>query len=667
MSNDLQRFHATFFEESREGLDAMEAGLLALESGSGGSDTIHTVFRAAHSIKGGAATFGFQSVTALTHLLETLLDELRDGRRTLTAAIIEALLNANDVLRHLLHAAETGEPGDANALQGMQQRLQALLDEDASAHPSSAPAAAGDSAKAPTETSADWKIDFRPHPTMFMGGNDPLRILRELDRHSTLAAQCDVSGLPSFATLDPLQSYFAWHLALPGATPRSDIDEAFAWVTDECALDVQRQAQQPALAIVPASAKPASTETGAEISAAPTTGGDNSADSSIRVAVGKVDALINLVGELVITQAMLKQQANVLDPTGNAKLLAGLEQLDRNTRQLQETVISVRMLPVESAFRRMPRLVRDLATRLGKQVRLRTSGEATELDKGLIELVVDPLVHLVRNAVDHGLETPEMRLAAGKEATGTITLAAAHQGSHIVIEVADDGRGLDRERIVQKAIERGIALPESPTDAQVWDLIFHPGFSTAQQITDVSGRGVGMDVVKKNIGALGGEVEIQSRAGQGTRVIVRLPLTLAIIDGMSIGVGGETFILPLNCVIESLQLQPQDVRSVSGKECMLRVREEYMPLLSVHELFNVQHSLADDDLGLAVVIEADGRKLALRVDRLIGQQQVVVKSLESNYRRVQGISGATILGDGSVALIIDAGALLRALAQPQAA
>ncbi len=665
MSNDLQRFHATFFEESREGLDAMEAGLLALESGSGGSDTIHTVFRAAHSIKGGAATFGFQSVTALTHLLETLLDELRDGRRTLTPAIIEALLNANDVLRHLLHAAETGEASDANALQSMQQRLQALLDEDASAHPSSAHAATDNSTKVPAETDADWKIDFRPHPTMFMGGNDPLRILRELDRHGTLSAQCDVSGLPSFANLDPLQSYFAWHLALPGATTRSDIDEAFAWVTDECALDVQRQAQQAAIVSIPA--KPPSTEHGAEAAAMPAAGGDNAHDSSIRVAVGKVDALINLVGELVITQAMLKQQANVLDPTGNAKLLAGLEQLDRNTRQLQETVISVRMLPVESAFRRMPRLVRDLATRLDKQVRLRTSGEATELDKGLIELVVDPLVHLVRNAVDHGLETPEMRLAAGKEATGTITLAAAHQGSHIVIEVADDGRGLDRERIVQKAIERGIALPESPTDAQVWDLIFHPGFSTAQQVTDVSGRGVGMDVVKKNIGALGGEVEIQSRAGLGTRVIVRLPLTLAIIDGMSIGVGEETFILPLNCVIESLQLQPQDVRSVSGKECMLRVREEYMPLLSVHELFNVQHSLADDDLGLAVVIEADGRKLALRVDRLIGQQQVVVKSLESNYRRVQGISGATILGDGSVALIIDAGALLRALAQPQAA
>ncbi|MGJ4730539.1 chemotaxis protein CheA, partial [Luteimonas sp. SDU101] len=394
-------------------------------------------------------------------------------------------------------------------------------------------------------------------------------------------------------------------------------------------------------------------------------------DNSIRVAVAKVDALINLVGELVITQAMLRQRSEHLDPVANEALMSGLVQLERNTRDLQESVMGVRMLPVDFAFSRFPRMVRDIATRLGKKVQLRTHGEATELDKGVIEKIVDPLVHLVRNAIDHGLELPEERRAAGKDETGTLSLSAAHQGANIVIEIGDDGRGLDRERILRKAAERGIAMPEHPTDAQVWDLVFAPGFSTADTLTDLSGRGVGMDVVRKNIAALGGQVEIRSRAGHGTTVVIRLPLTMAIVDGMSVAVGEEVFIVPLSMVIESLLPTPADIRTIAGEARVLRVREDYLPLIDLAGQYGLPGAARaegeDAPPRIAVVVEADGRRLALEVDELLGQQQVVVKNLESNYKRVAGVSGATILGDGRVALIVDAGGLGQAAPLPAAA
>ncbi|MEG1680614.1 MAG: chemotaxis protein CheW, partial [Stenotrophomonas sp.] len=379
----------------------------------------------------------------------------------------------------------------------------------------------------------------------------------------------------------------------------------------------------------------------------------------------KVDALINLVGELVITQAMLKQVSGGLDPAHAEQLLAGLDLLERNTRDLQEAVIGVRMLPVDAVFRRFPRLVRDLSSRLGKQVRLRTIGEGTELDKGLIEKIADPLVHLVRNSIDHGLEMPDVRREAGKDETGTITLAASHQGGHIVIEVSDDGRGLNREKILAKALERGLSVPDNPTDAQVWDLIFQPGFSTADAVTDLSGRGVGMDVVRRNIQALGGEVQLESRTGAGTRVLIRLPLTLAILDGMTVSVAGETLILPLAYVLEALQPQPDDIRSMAGEGRVLRVRGEYLPILSLGQYYGYPDNPQADPL--VVVVEGDGQKIALEVDELIGQQQVVVKNIENNYRRISGVSGATILGDGRVALIVDIGGLVRSLRTQQAA
>ena len=662
MNMDMQRFHATFFEESREGLEAMEAGLLSLEQGSRDGDLINSIFRAAHSIKGGSATFGFDAIAGLTHVLETLLDELRAGQRAVSPPAVDAMLASVDVLRALLAEAEHGTPADPAAVQAIKDRLNAVLTGQ------DAPVAAAAAPKA-DETPEGWKIGFTPAPSLFMSGNDPLRIIRELEHLGPLEVACRLERLPGFDQLDPLEAYLAWDLGLIGKVPRSAVDDVFAWVVDDCELDIQPM-QRDAIPVAAVAAVEAATAApvvaAAQTGAAPAQAAANdTAETSIRVSVDKIDGLINLVGELVITQAMLKQVSGVLDPAQCERLFAGLDLLERNTRDLQEAVIGVRMLPVDAVFRRFPRLVRDLSARLGKQVRLRTVGEGTELDKGLIERIADPLVHLVRNSIDHGLEMPDVRAQAGKDETGTITLAASHQGGHIVIEVSDDGRGLNRERILAKAAERGLAVPENPTDSQVWDLIFQPGFSTAEAVTDLSGRGVGMDVVRRNIQALGGEVQLESAANQGTRVVIRLPLTLAILDGMAVSVGDETLILPLTYVLEALQPVADDVRTVAGDGRVLRVRGEYLPMVALNDYYRYGDARASDPL--VVVVEADGQKLALEVDELIGQQQVVVKNLENNYRRIDGISGATILGDGRVALIVDVGGLVRSRRMQQAA
>lgn len=673
MSNDLKRFHATFFEESREGLEAMETGLLDLEAGRGSADTINSVFRAAHSIKGGSATFGFTKVAELTHVLETLLDELRAGKRPLTTDAMDAMLASVDVLRGLLAAAEAGvPPADDGA--GIVARLNAVLTGKTTIAVGAAPAAAAPvaaKAKAPDR----FVIAFAPKPSMYLSGNDPLRILRELAELGEMKVDCDVSGLPDFEALDPSTSYLKWTLTLPGSASETAIRDAFSWVEDECELSINGDGAgaapveaAPAPAVAPAPAEPspvpASTPSPA-LAAVPGSGAPPAAagaavgggeDASIRVQASKVDMLINLVGELVITQAMLKQVGSGIEGPLAERLMAGLETLERNTRDLQEAVISVRMLPVDAVFRRFPRLVRDLASRLGKQVQLKTFGETTELDKGLIEKISDPMVHLVRNAIDHGLETTEDRIKAGKDPTGTIALAASHQGGNIVIEVSDDGKGLNRDKILAKAREKGIPVPDNPSDAEVFNLIFAPGFSTADQVTDLSGRGVGMDVVRKNIQSLGGEVVLDSAPGKGTKVTIKLPLTLAILDGMTVKVGEEVFVLPLGYVIESMKPLPENVRSVSGEGRVLKVRGEYLPMVHLGQHFGMGGAERPE---ITVIVEGDGQKLALEVDELIGQQQVVVKSLEANYRRINGISGATILGDGRVALIIDVPGLVR--------
>ncbi|MCG8276835.1 chemotaxis protein CheA [Stenotrophomonas sp. NLF4-10] len=660
MSMDLQRFHATFFEESREGLDAMEAGLLEMEGGQQDPEVINSVFRAAHSIKGGAGTFGFDTIAGVTHVLETLLDELRAGKRPLEAAAVDAMLASVDVLRALLREAEHGQPADPAAVAAVKARLEAVLSGTAAA-----PVVAKQEETAEPE---GWQIGFVPAPSLFMSGNDPLRIIRELETFGPLQVDARMERLPGFEQMDPLEAYIAWDLGLTGRIPRSKIEDTFAWVVDDCELDIQPVLAPPSLATsAPAPVQEAVAEAAPRPSAAGNAPANaaHEAESSIRVSVDKVDALINLVGELVITQAMLKQVSGGLDPSHAERLLAGLDLLERNTRDLQEAVIGVRMLPVDAVFRRFPRLVRDLSSRLGKQVRLRTIGEGTELDKGLIEKIADPLVHLVRNSIDHGLEMPDVRKQAGKDETGTITLAASHQGGHIVIEVSDDGRGLNRDKILAKAHERGLAIPDNPSDAQVWDLIFQPGFSTADAVTDLSGRGVGMDVVRRNIQALGGEVQLESHTGAGTRVLIRLPLTLAILDGMTVSVAGETLILPLAYVLEALQPKAEDIRTMAGEGRVLRVRGEYLPILSLGNYYGYRTDSHADPL--VVVVEGDGQKIALEVDELLGQQQVVVKNIENNYRRIGGVSGATILGDGRVALIVDVGGLVRSLRVPQAA
>lgn len=666
MSMDLQRFHATFFEESREGLDAMEAGLLELEGGQRDPEVINSVFRAAHSIKGGAGTFGFDTIAGVTHVLETLLDELRAGKRALEPAAVDAMLASVDVLRALLREAEHGQAADPTAVAAVKARLEAVLSGQAVAPVATKPAA---------ETAAEpegWQIGFVPAPSLFMSGNDPLRIIRELESLGPLQVDARMERLPGFEQMDPLEAYIAWDLGLTGRIPRSKIEDTFAWVVDDCELDIQPILAPPSLATnAPTPVQEVAAEVATASRPATATAGNapanaaHEAESSIRVSVDKVDALINLVGELVITQAMLKQVSGGLDPAHAERLLAGLDLLERNTRDLQEAVIGVRMLPVDAVFRRFPRLVRDLSSRLGKQVRLRTIGEGTELDKGLIEKIADPLVHLVRNSIDHGLEMPDVRKQAGKDEMGTITLAASHQGGHIVIEVSDDGRGLNRDKILAKAQERGLAVPDNPTDSQVWDLIFQAGFSTADAVTDLSGRGVGMDVVRRNIQALGGEVQLESQTGAGTRVLIRLPLTLAILDGMTVSVAGETLILPLAYVLEALQPKAEDIRTMAGEGRVLRVRGEYLPILSLGNYYGYRSEAHEEPL--VVVVEGDGQKIALEVDELLGQQQVVVKNIENNYRRIGGVSGATILGDGRVALIVDVGGLVRSLRVAQAA
>jgi len=615
-------------------------------------------------MKGGAGSFGFTAITELTHLLETLLDQMRSGKREIEANAVDALLSSVDVLRSLLAAAQGSGPVDSASLASICERLKVVL---TGASPAAVVAKAPAAVDAVAPAGVGWTIHFAPHAHLFLTGNDPLRILSELQRLGTCTVSCDEARLPAFRDIDPTTSVLAWKVALHGEVERSVVEDLFSWVEGDCDLHIEALAAGSAT-VAPAAAAAAAAPGASNVvplrderaSALPPA---SAPESSIRVAVSKVDALINLVGELVITQAMLKQQSAALDPVLNEKLLNGLNQLDRNTRDLQEAVMGVRMMPVEFVFSRFPRMVRDLAGKLGKSVRMKTIGEGTELDKGVIEKISDPLVHLVRNAIDHGLEMPEARTVAGKDETGTITLSASHQGGHIVIEVSDDGRGLDRERIAAKAAERGIALPPGASDADVFNVIMLPGFSTAAEVTDVSGRGVGMDVVKKNIIALGGSVEIASKPGIGTRITIRLPLTLAILDGMTVAVGEEIFIAPLNFVVESMQLNPNDIKTISGNSRLLRVRGDYVPLLSMADLFGARRVPREHHVPIAVIVEGDGRRLALEVDELVGQQQVVVKSLENNYRRIHGISGATILGDGRVALIIDVGGLARGLVE----
>jgi two-component system chemotaxis sensor kinase CheA len=673
MTLDLAQFNEAFFEESFEAIDSMEAALLALDPGVPDPESINTIFRVAHSIKGGAAMFGFKEVASFTHSLETLLDELRAGRIAVDDTIADILLKSVDVLRALLAATQQGGPIDMQQAADLQFDIESIIArrpgapcaDEAGPEPLVADAAAQRPAFANR-----WHIRFAPAAGFMLAGHDPLILIEQLETLGLPRVEADLRALPSFGEFDPTHSFLSWQIELDSNATREEVAGIFDWAEDSCELSIDA-AGAPGGRGEPETIRPdASVETGrlvtrhapepdrAGAGEPPKPAGVDA--NSIRVSAAKVDALINTVGEIVITQAMLAELGARAQGPVAEDLRTGLGQLERSVRELHEAVMRVRMLPISFAFNRFPRLVRDLSHRLGKKIELRTSGEQTEIDKTVLERIGDPLVHLVRNCIDHGIELPGDRVSAGKPATGTITLEAYHRGSAIIIEVGDDGRGLDQERILAKARNRGlIPAGDTPGIEEIIDLIFLPGFSTADRATDLSGRGVGMDVVRRNIKDLGGSIEVSSDAGAGTRFTIRLPLTLAIVDGQTVAVGKETYIVPLVSIIESLQLRARDVNRLSGFGDVFWFRGDYLPILRLHELFGVtprHHEISD---GLVVVAEGDGRRVGLFVDELLGQQQVVIKSLENNYGTVDGVSGATILGDGSVALILDLPGLIR--------
>ena len=702
---DLSQFYQVFFEEAGENLEQMEQMLLELDLSAADDEELNAVFRCAHSVKGGAATFGFSDVAELTHQMETLLDKLRRHELHPTSGMVDVLLQAGDALKSLLARHQNGGQGEALDTSDLVAHIRGLAHgEDpgslgpaptpaAAAAPAPAPAAAPEPAAAPASAAATGKRELEltvgplEQPELAdnlaelfkeitdLGTIEPLDGGRPADgmrrfKVVTTSSDSDLLDLFTFhvarerLVLAPLGPGYGFHTGNPGA-PKEEAppkDPGYGFFDD--APGAPAAAAGSTASATPAAAPaPAPAAAAAKPAAAPRTearaSGQGLDSSTLRVSVEKVDQLINLVGELVITQAMLAQNSRDTDHALSQSLTSGLADLERNTRDLQEAVMSIRMIPMSMVFNRFPRMLRDLAAKLGKKVDLVTQGEATELDKGLVEKITDPLTHLVRNSCDHGIELPEERLAKGKPEHGTVTLVASHQGGSIVIEVRDDGKGLSRTKLLAKARERGLDVSDAMSDQEVYALIFAPGFSTAEVVTDVSGRGVGMDVVKKNITALGGSVEIDSAEGYGMSVKVRLPLTLAIMDGMSIGVGEEVYILPLSSVVESFQIEPSMVKTIGGTGRVVEVRDEFMPVIDLEKVFDVPRFDFEKSTNIMVVVEAEGGRVALMVDELLGQQQVVVKNLEANYRKVNDVSGATIMGDGRVALILDIGALVR--------
>lgn len=655
MSMDITDFYQTFFDEADELLADMEQHLLDLVPEAPDSEQLNAIFRAAHSIKGGAGTFGFTILQETTHLMENLLDEARRGEMQLNTDIINLFLETKDIMQEQLDAYKSSAEPDAASFEYICNALRQLaLEAKGEASAPAVPAAklsvvdaVAEPATAPDAPAGKLRVVLSR-----LKENEVNLLEEELGNLATLSNV--VKGKDSLAA------------TLDGGIGQDDIVAVLCFVieADQIAFETEAGGVEapapaentPAVVAAAPALKAVPKET-----AAPARGekpaARSSESTSIRVAVEKVDQLINLVGELVITQSMLAQRSNELDPVTHGDLITSMGQLQRNARDLQESVMSIRMMPMEYVFSRFPRLVRDLAGKLNKQIELTLMGSSTELDKSLIERIIDPLTHLVRNSLDHGIELPENRVAAGKSPVGNLILSAEHQGGNICIEVTDDGAGLNRERILAKAISQGMAVNENMTDEEVGMLIFAPGFSTAEQVTDVSGRGVGMDVVKRNIQEMGGHVEIQSKKGAGTTIRILLPLTLAILDGMSVKVADEVFILPLNAVMESLQPREEDLHPLAGGERVLEVRGEYLPLVELWKVFEVDGAKTEATQGIVVILQSAGRRYALLVDQLIGQHQVVVKNLESNYRKVPGISAATILGDGSVALIVDVSAL----------
>jgi two-component system chemotaxis sensor kinase CheA len=683
MAIDISQFSEIFFDETEELLADLEKLLLTVNIDAPDPEDINAIFRIAHSIKGGAATFGFADLIDITHVLESMLDKIRHGQDQFTADHQEILLQSRDVLKMQLDGLRFNTPVDSEKAADIKMVLESMIDKQQLAP---APQVFDISGKS-VEESAYLQCFHIELPEIsekdIEALAEELSLLGTLERIADPEHQYVVFELMSNEGEDEILALCSFILdpddikvsRCAGFAVNNDTGggqaDASAGISDDDELgygfflppeddEATKKVAEPIIqpvpviaAVVPELKKP---EVRAETPALPPV---NTESSTIRVSVEKVDQLINLVGELVITHAMIAKRSEGMDMALHEKLLNGIAQLGQNSRDLQETAMSMRMMPIEVVFSRFPRMVRELSAKLGKQINLVVQGNSIELDKGLIEKIVDPLTHLVRNSIDHGIEKPDIRVQKAKLPAGRLGLSAMHRGGHVVIEISDDGAGLNRSKILDKARSEGKQISDNLSDDEVWQLIFAPGFSTAEVVTDLSGRGVGMDVVKRNIISLGGTVNIQSMEGAGTTITVSLPLTLAILDGMSIKVGDETYILPLSSVIESFQPLDANIKEISGQGAVIFVRGEYLPIVPLYEVFNIDARCREPVNGILVIITSDDRKAAILVDDLVGQQQIVVKNIESNYRKVPYISGATIMGDGSVSLIIDVSELLR--------
>ncbi len=647
--NDLDQFKQTYITECFELLVEMEERLLGLDVDSVDNEAVNAIFRCAHSIKGGSGAFGLDYITNFTHVLEALLDAMREGKVAVSREAVDTLLKAADIVTQMVHAAKDGvrPPGDLGA------DIKARLEQFATGKITSQ--ASADYGIFDAEPAADverqglWRVDFAPHEGLFATGNEPLLILRELAHLGTVEVTPYTARVPEIAYLNPISCYMGWSVQLTTSKPEAAIREVFEFVTDHCDLTITA-VNVPAVEAVASSAVPR------PVKIAPAEDGAARATqtTSIRVDLEKVDRLVNMVGELVITEAMLRAQTREFPVEQFAGLMRGIDELSQHTRELQEAVMGVRMQPVKTIFSRMPRIVRDISAQLGKDIRLVTSGENTEVDKTVIEQLSDPLMHMIRNSCDHGIEKPDTRLGNGKPEQGTIHLSASHRGGRIIIEIRDDGAGINRERVLAKAREKSLVPADVvPTDDEIDNMIFMAGFSTAEKVTNVSGRGVGMDVVKRNIEGMGGTVRVNNNPGKGSFFTVSLPLTLAILDGMIVRVGAENYIIPITSIIETLRPKAEEVRRVEGHSDVINVRGEFVSVIYLHRIFNIENSQGDPSKALVVLVESGQQKMGLVVDELIGQQQVVIKSLEANADPVKGISGATILGDGRVSLILE--------------
>ena len=669
MAIDLEQFKQIFYEESFEGLDTMESGLLGMTEGGTDLDVVNDIFRAAHSIKGGSATFGFTALASFTHIMEGLLDEMREGKRDADKNVVNVLLESVDEMRALMTAYQNNEEPDVEHMHELQKKLEQVSGMGSGSNDKTEQADDGDA----EARCSGWSITFTPHDDLLTTGNDPALMINELaaliadNDQGKMTLSMDDSKLPSLDGMNPGECYLSWTIELLGEDIEEDqIREIFEWVEDECDLKLEgiyperkaddRREDDRREAIQNEDRRNKDRRTDAR---RPTDKPAAVQATTIRVDTVRIDALIDMVGELVITQSMLGQLGEEFDMSKILRLREGLEELERNSREIQEAVMKVRMQPISFAFNRFPRMVHDLSQKLSKKIRLELIGQDTEMDKTVMEKINDPLVHLVRNSLDHGLEGPEERLKACKEEEGYVRLNAFHQGGSIVVEVSDDGRGLDRDKLFNKAVEKGLIKDtDILTDEQVYMLLFAAGFSTAEALSDISGRGVGLDVVRRNVESLGGNVDVRSSLGEGTTFIIRLPLTLAVLDGQLLDVDGQTYVLPLTAIIESLQMDGEAISAVAGDAEVYRLRDEYIPIVSLSELFNTGTAKADKTGELLVIVEWADKRVGLLVDDLMGQQQVVIKSLETNYERVQGLSGATILGDGTVSLILDISSLI---------